>query len=160
MLQVDALRDASPSALTFTTGVFSPAARKLAFTTSRHVQVKRRLLVKPVPLGLELSDDLLDLIAKCLLRMQASAGIYARCSKAFKGAVARAASLLEVDEHIFYWTGSSPPMKPPLIELLSPGQKMQEWSAAFTSRDLHAFVHGSGLEDSVLRHCHCCNRVR
>ena len=125
---VDALRDASPSTLTFATGTFSPAARKLAFTTSRHVQVKRRLLVKPVPLGLELSDDLLDLIAKCLLRMQASAGMYARCSKAFKGAVARAASLLEVDEHIFYWTGSSPPMKPPLIELLSPGQKMQEWS--------------------------------
>ena len=61
--------------------------------------------------------------------------MYARCSKAFKGAVSRVARLLEVDEHIFYWTGSSPPMKPPLMELLSPGQKMHEWSAAFSSRD-------------------------
>ena len=144
---VDALRDASPSTLTFATGIFSPAARQLAFTTLRHVEVKRRLVVKPVPPGLELSEDLLDLIAKSLLRMQASAGMYARCSKAFKGAVSRAARLLEVDENIFYWTGSSPPMKPPLMELLSPGQKMHEWSAAFSSRDLCKFVHGSGLED-------------
>ena len=58
-------------------------------------------MVKPVPPGLELSEDLLDLIAKSLLRMQASAGMYARCSKAFKGTVSRAARLLELDENIF-----------------------------------------------------------
>ena len=79
---VDALRDASPWTLTFATGTFSPAARQVAFTTLRHVEVKRRLVLRPVPPGLELSEDLLDLIAKFLLRMQASAGMYARCSKA------------------------------------------------------------------------------
>ena len=143
----DALRDASPWTLTFATGTFSPAARQLAFITSRHVEVKRRLVLRPVPPGLELTEDLLHLIAEFLLRMQASAGMYARCSKAFKGAVSRAARLLEVDEHIIYWTGSSPPMKPPLIELSAPSQKMHEWSAAFSSRDLCKFVQGSGLED-------------
>ena len=75
------------------------------------MQVKRRLL-RPVPPGLELSEELLELIAINLLRMQASAGMYARCSKAFKDAVTRAARLLELDENIIYWTGSSPPIKP------------------------------------------------
>ena len=65
---VDALRDASPWTLTFATGTFSPAARQVAFTTLRHVEVKRRLVLRPVPPGLELSEDLLDLIAKFLLR--------------------------------------------------------------------------------------------
>ena len=86
---VDALCDASPWTLTFATGTFSPAARQVAFTTLRHFEVKCRLVLRPVPPGLELSEDLLDLIAKFLLRMQASAGMYARCSKAFKGAVSR-----------------------------------------------------------------------
>ena len=107
---VDALRDASPWTLTFATGAFSPHAMQIALVTSHHVVVKRRLVLRPVPPGLELSEDLLDLIAKYLLRMQATAGMYARCSKAFKGAVSRAVCLLEVDEHIIYWTGSSPPI--------------------------------------------------
>jgi len=64
---VDALRDASPLTLTFATSCFSPAARQLAFTTLRHMQVKRRLL-RPVPPGLELSEELLELIAINLLR--------------------------------------------------------------------------------------------
>ena len=140
------MRDASPSTLTFATGTFSPAARQLAFTTLRHVEVKRRLL-RPVPPGLELSEDLVDLIAINLLRMQASARMYARCSKAFKDAVTRAAHLLEEDEHIIYWTGSSPPMKPPLIDASHPSKKMREWSTTFNERDLFSFVHGSGLAD-------------
>ena len=60
---VDALRDASPSTLTFATAPFSPHAIQIAFVTSHHFAVKRRLLVRPVPPGLELSEDLLALIA-------------------------------------------------------------------------------------------------
>ena len=143
---VDALRDASPLTLTFATSCFSPAARQLAFTTLRHMQVKRRLL-RPVPPGLELSEELLELIAINLLRMQASAGMYARCSKAFKDAVTRAARLLELDENIIYWTGSSPPIKPLIEFSVLNGQSMHEWSAAFSSQDLFKFVKGSCLDD-------------
>ena len=97
--------------LTFATRAFSPKAKQIEFVTSRNVIVpKPRRWLRPVPAWLVLPEELLDLIAQFLLRMLASAGMYARCSWAFKGAVTRAARLLEMDEHIIYWTGNSPPM--------------------------------------------------
>ena len=133
-----------PAALTFATGAFSPHARKIAFLTSHHIVVKRRLVLRPVPPGLELPAEILDLIANFLLRMLASAGMYARCSKAFHGAVTRTARLLEMEEHIIYWTGNLPPMKPPPIELSPLGQKLQVWTKLLFR---NVFVYGSEVSD-------------
>ena len=137
-----------PATITFATGVFSPHARKIAFVTSHHMVLKKRRLVpRPAPPGLALPEELLDIIANFLLRMLASAGMYARCSKAFQKAVTRAARLLEMDEHIIYWTGNSPPIKPQPKELSTLGQKLEEWNAMFTSREIYKFVHGAEVND-------------
>ena len=144
-----------PAALTFATGAFSPHAKKISFVTSYHMVVKRRLVLRPVPLGFELPVEILDIIANFLLRMLATASMYARCSKAFQGAVTRTARRLEMEEHIIYWTGNSPPIKPPPIELSPLGQKLEEWSALFRS----PFVYGAEINDikPLLENVWCSN---
>jgi hypothetical protein len=145
--------------LTFATRAFSPKAKQIEFVTSRNVIVpKPRLWLRPVPAWLVLPEELLDLIAQFLLRMLASAGMYARCSWAFKGAVTRAARLLEMDEHIIYWTGNSPPMKPPSNELSLLGNKLDDW-ARFTPRDFNKYMHGAEVNDikPLLENSWCTN---
>ena len=49
-----------------------------------------------------------------------------------------------MEEHIIYWTGNLPPMKPPPIELSPLGQKLQVWTKLLFR---NVFVYGSEVSD-------------